>query len=447
MHVRPRFASLLLFGLIAASAGTADAQISPIIYLNRCLPGDCNLTSGASNSIANTSPVPQGGGGTYTLSPFAHGDTMWNEMVACVRDRYLPYGAEIVEVEPGPGTQYHEIMIGGTPDEVGQPANVLGQAAGGGGPTCQAVNNAISFAYANAHPPSAEYICETALQESGHTWGLDHEYECGSPMTYLPRCGHMYFRNRPLPCGEYAARACSCTGTVQNSHTKLMSIFGPGAPIVTPIGTLNAPAEGSVSAGFGVSVTTSAPRGIGTVELWLNGYKWDSKLGNFRTQSNQTITFNAPGDLPDGVIDIEVRVYDDLEQSHLALTRTVTKGAPCSTADTCLLGQSCDAGKCYWPPASGNIGDECTYNQFCLSGSCAPEGVCATQCQTTVSGDCPEGFECVSDGGTAGFCLEGGGGGGGGGCSADSSSSGTESMLIMLGLVGIVGLARSRRKK
>jgi MYXO-CTERM domain-containing protein len=71
--------------------------------------------------------------------------------------------------------------------------------------------------------------------------------------------------------------------------------------------------------------------------------------------------------------------------------------------------------------------------------------VCATPCQTTVSGDCAEGFECVADGGTAGYCIEGGGGGGGGGCSSDKDTS-PRPMFVMLGLIGLVGLLRRRRK-
>ena len=62
-------------------------------------------------------------------------------------------------------------------------------------------------------------------------------------------------------------------------------------------------------------------------------------------------TLTAPTNVPDGVIDIVAKAYDDLESETDSATVTVTKGAPCADASTCATGQKCEAGKCFWDRA------------------------------------------------------------------------------------------------
>jgi len=66
--------------------------------------------------------------------------------------------------------------------------------------------------------------------------------------------------------------------------------------------------------------------------------------------------FTLPADVPDGVIDVEAVAIDDLGISASSKV-TVTKGTPCATADTCLKGQQCSAGKCFWDPPTGATGE------------------------------------------------------------------------------------------
>lgn len=438
----PRVLTLgaVLVGLAArAPTAAADDPISPIIYLNKCA-GGCTLHSGASNSQANTSPIPRGGSGTYTLTGFSLGDQVWTDFVDCMREVYAPYGAQIVTEEPGPGNTYHEIMVAGDPVELGLDTDILGVASSLGGIDCTPVNNAISFAFANVHPPSGVYLCATAAQESGHTWGLDHEFDCATPMTYLHACGRQYFRNAGLECGEYASRPCMCGGNRQNSHIRLLEVFGPGQPLPTPTTTLTNPTGSTVTDEFTISASGQAVRGLGHAELWLNGYKWAEKPGNFKS-SSLAYVFTAAAEVPDGVIDVEVRVFDDLEIGYGSAQTTVTKGAPCTTSETCLTGQKCDAGKCYWDPPTGQMGEACSYPQFCQSGVCAGE-ICTESCNATVTGDCPVGWECVDLGG--GAACQQAEDKGGGGCDAGDGSPGP--MVIVLALVGVAGLVRPGRR-
>lgn len=441
MHAAPIRASLLVFGLIAGSFTTARADdVSPIIYLNRC-QGGCTIYSGGSNSHSNTSPIPRDGNGTYPMSGFAHDQQVWDDMVQCVREVYAPYGAEITDVEPAPGVDYHEVIVAGHGNEIG-----WGEAwgvASNGSVSCEPVDNAISFAFANDHPPDGEILCVTVAQESGHTWGLDHEFSCATPMTYLGACGRQYFRNAQIPCGEFAERPCMCSGATQNSHIRLLTVFGPGQALPTPTVTLTNPQGTTVVDEFTASASAQATRGLGHAELWLNGYKWAEKPGNFRSQSMSHV-FTAPPDLPDGVIDVEIRAFDDLEVGYGAATTTVTKGAPCTSADSCLAGQLCGDGKCYWNPPTGAMGEACAYPQFCTSGVCAGE-ICTESCTLGVTGDCTEGYRCLDVGGGGPSCQPDDGGGGGGGCAAGPSGA-PVTMLAVLSVLGLITLSRKTRR-
>src|SRR5262249_60972693 len=88
-------------------------------------------------------------------------------------------------------------------------------------------------------------------KETAHAWGLDHEYDCTDPMTYLPACGgQRFFRNKDSKCGTDAPGDCNCdgqcqnSGPTQNSHQRIVGVFGPGTSIVpAPTAALTAPKE------------------------------------------------------------------------------------------------------------------------------------------------------------------------------------------------------------
>ena len=435
----------------------ASHHVSNIIFLNRCT-GGCTITktTGISDARTNQSTIPMGTGGqVFTVGEFAHSEAEWQELVSCVRDVYAPYNIMVTDVDPVTAV-HHEAVVAGVAEDIGW-MNNMALGVGTVAADCSPYDNGISFAFANLHA-DMEDLCWTVAQETGHTYGLDHVLDttasgaglsaCTDPMTYsFFWCGRKFFRNKDYPCGESSQRPCRCGGS-QNSHNQLTSVFGLGPPIPTPEVTIVMPTDGSTILGSSqIYANALAERGVSRLEVYFNGWKWIEKEGNRPDSQDAIYQMALPGGLPDGVIDIEVRAINDLQTGQGSQTVTVTKGAPCASADSCLPGQKCEEGRCFWDPATGELGADCEYPQFCLSGVCEA-GVCTQECFVGVAGDCPEDMECVSaTGGGDGFCVPGDGGGGGGCCSTGDTSSGA--LLAQLGIAGLVlgGVFRRRRRR
>jgi len=462
--------------VMPATAFVQDAAepISHVIYLNRC-KGGCMITSSDTNSAAGQqSAIPEQPRGTMVkISEFAFDDTMWNDVVTCVKEIYSPYNVQIVTDDPGKDVIHHEAIVAGTPDELQIPppapgAIVLGKAAVNDDHSAK--NNDISWCFANAFTlyPTRELqvqeMCATIGQETAHSWGLDHQFNCLDPMTYLEPCGgQRFFRNTYDRCGTYNAGDCNCdggcknAGPTQNSHLAILGVFGAGQSLIgPPTASMSMPKNGdTVTSGFQVGVAAASKRGIFKLKLFLNGYLWATTEiktgGGTKTSPVYAPTFyvDAPSNVPDGVIDIDAQACDDLDQCTSAKA-TVTKGAPCSTATSCLTGQQCEAGKCFWPPATGELGDSCGYPQACKSGECISVDssmMCSRKCFVGVQGQCPDAFSCVLAG-QQGYCVPASGGGGGGCCSAgDEGAGATAARVGLAGFVMAIVFGRRRRRK
>jgi hypothetical protein len=201
-----------------------------------------------------------------------------------------------------------------------------------------------------------------------------------------------------------------------------------------------------------VTITAASKRGVAKVELYLNGYKWGEAKGAPFNQTGQVpgpYQINFPNEVPNGVIDIVVKAKDDIGAETSSATVTVTKGAPCADASACAKGQKCEAGKCFWDPAVGELGAECTYPQFCTSGLCiaatGAEERCSTTCVPNVGDSCNEGFECIAASASSGVCWPKGADDGGGCCDAGNGAA-VQSSLLGLGLI-LVLRRRSRRPR
>jgi MYXO-CTERM domain-containing protein len=125
----------------------------------------------------------------------------------------------------------------------------------------------------------------------------------------------------------------------------------------------------------------------------------------------------------------------------------VTKGAPCASAETCADGQRCDAGRCLWDPPVGEFGDDCTFEQYCLTGLCAgtnEKTICTQSCVPGVTDGCPDAsYECLEQSAGRGVCWPKGAEEGNClGC----SSAGTGAPPFLLGLFGLGLILRKRRR-
>jgi MYXO-CTERM domain-containing protein len=431
---------------------SAPETIPKTIFLNRC-KGGCTIKFGTiDDATSHTSQIPMGGT-TFTMSEFAWGDTEWNQLLTCFKEVYSPYGVTVTDVQPPASVDYNEGIVAGTPAELGLPDDFGGIAPITG--TCSPVDHAISFSFANIYTTvegRVHEICWTAAQEVGHTFGLDHEYEftdgtsaCRDPMTYRDDCGgEKFFRDIAAKCGEYGPRDCRCSA-FQTSHKLLQAYLGAGTPITTATVSITTPAEGgTIANGAAIHATASAQRGVERVEFRLNGYPWSTLPGAAFGPTGQPATdysYVLPADVPDGVIDIEIVAIDDLGITGSQKV-TVTKGAPCVSADTCAEGQKCEAGRCFWDPPAGETGDSCEYDQFCTSGRCGTIGgdsFCTQTCNASLN-NCPDGFDCLANGGEN-ICWPPDSGG------CCSSSRGEPPWLAFLGAGVVFGLVMRRRRR
>lgn len=405
-HAGPRFVTVDI--PVEATAG-ADQALSNVLFLNRC-KGGCQIkASSVNDSRSNESTIPPN---DSTLAEFNGDDAEWNQIVQCVKEMYSPFNVVVTDVDPGTTMFHSEAVVGGLPGQLALSNDIGGISPISG---CTPLNSIMNFTFSNSvakTPGRANYLCGVIGQESAHAFGLDHEFDCATPMTYKNYCGQTFFRSKNMVCGEFNERACRCGGT-QNSHAHLLRVFGPGNSITgAPKVSVAAPAANAAVQGeFAVVSNVSDKRGIGRVELWLNGYNWATQTPKRSADqpylTNGTLTLVAPKAVPNGVIDIEVRAYNDIDVMTKAEVVTVTKGAPCTDASACAVGQKCEAGKCFWDPAVGELGDKCEYAQYCKSGQCADAGngkQCTQDCFFGVTDTCPKEFECLQ-GGKDGLCF------------------------------------------
>jgi hypothetical protein len=461
----PVVASPLTFPLHEVPSQHVTAVPHQTLYLNKCETG-CDIKIGAPDANTNTTDV---GSKPATFQMFAWNPGEWDAIVKCVQEVYSPY--DITVTDQRPIGAFNENIVAGSPGDIGTDPGAGGIADFSN--DCSPLLGAVSFTFAQSAADTFAQednnnrvwgVCWIIAQESAHAYGLpDHEYQfvdynestCSDPMTYRPDCGgQKFFRNRQALCGGFSQQACRCAPTV-NSHLRLTSILGAGQSTVeAPTVSITTPTDGTVGSGFAVHANAGSRRGIGHVDLWLNGHNWATTKGLKFTAAGQPnpgdYGLTAPPTVPDGVIDIVVKAYDDIDTETDSAPVTVTKGAPCASADTCLKGQKCDAGKCFWDPPSGTLGDQCTYNEFCTSGLCQDSDIgqyCSQSCINNVADSCPTGFQCIATTDAQGVCLPNDAGGGGGGCcSVGPESSRAVWAHLGLGLFGLMFVLRRRRR-
>ncbi|HEY5945955.1 MAG TPA: hypothetical protein VIV40_10715 [Kofleriaceae bacterium] len=445
-------------------------EVSNVLYLNRC-SGGCMVTGTDNINDARQHISSYIAPGPHLVSEYKNNageigpaaDAEWNAVVQCIKEIYSPFNVVVQDTPPTGTGNYTEAIIAGTSEDVGLSSMQVGGVAPAHN-SCEPNDNAMSYTFANnsyyfgSTQGRVWQICAVAGQESAHHYGLDHSYEfydgtsaCNDPMTYRSDCGgQKFFRNKAAKCGESAVRTCFCGG-LQNTHAKILSVFGVGpntALIPPPTATINLPAPNAVATeGQVVAFTAGSKRGVEHSELMLNGWKWGDVKGAAFGANGQLnpspYSTKFPAGVPNGVIDIQIKAYDDLGVSTLSPTVTVTKGAPCTSADSCAKGQKCEAGKCFWEQPTGQLGDACDYNEFCTSNLCVETdkgAYCSQDCILGATAACADGFECVANG-SSGACIPTDPGG----C---CSASGPDAVWVHGGLsLGLLGLVLRRRRR
>ncbi|HWB76003.1 MAG TPA: Ig-like domain-containing protein [Nannocystaceae bacterium] len=237
-----------------------------ILYLNRCAGGVSISAGWPDDNTVNRSGILSG---TVNFPEYPFGDASWNEMVAHARDIFSPFNIQITDVDPSPMPHDEAIICGS-----GSLAGFSG--AGGVAPfTCGVIDAPITFTFPESLGDYPRSIAEVLAQEAAHAWGLEHEYKCEDPMTYLYGCGDKTFQDGAYPCGEYSARACECGGSDQNSYQYILGLFGSAVPDeAAPTATIVSPQDGDVFAVgdmFDIAVQVSDDSAVEVVELYLDG--------------------------------------------------------------------------------------------------------------------------------------------------------------------------------
>lgn len=237
-----------------------------VLYLNRCTGGTTISGGWPDDNVINRSGIL---GGTVTFPPFSYGDAAWEEVMDHTRQIFEPFNVVITDVDPSPAAHDEAIVCGS-----GGLAGFSG--AGGVAPfTCGVIEKSITFTFPDSLGGHPRTIAEVIAQEAAHAWGLEHEFKCEDPMSYLSGCGDKTYQDGDYPCGEFSARACECGGSSQNSYQYILELFGPAVPdAAQPSAAIVSPSDGAVfEAGvpFDVLVDVSDDIGVTHVALFLDG--------------------------------------------------------------------------------------------------------------------------------------------------------------------------------
>ena len=238
------------------------APVPALLHLNFCRDG-CVLTPGVDDNRTDTSSIVAG----TSFLESALLEESYEAITACVQATFEPFGITVTTDDPGT-TLHHEAIVAGDSQDIGWPDPVAGlsnvSADGSWLP------NSLIFAFAGAPEVEDEvfwnFTCNTVAHELGHTLGLDHEYICSEPTSYLEPCdGGLWptaFVDQTGACGEYEPRAtCTNGSSEQNSYRHLARLFDPTA-VATTVGIVISPTpEQPVAAGFIVEaeVTSEEP--------------------------------------------------------------------------------------------------------------------------------------------------------------------------------------------
>lgn len=300
----------------AGTTSIAALAQSKTIYLNK---NGVTLSPGDNDSRANKSTIVNA---TTTIPAWTVSATNWAQTVACMQDLFKPYNVAVTDVDPG-NVAHIEAVFGGTPQQVGLPANVAGVSPFT--TDCSVIENSVVFTFTGAFQMTSREACEVMAQEIAHSYGLDHELLASDPMTYLTYNGNRAFQNQTAQCGESTARQCGINGSVcranQNSVTLLTERLG-AADAIAPTLSWTAPANNTtVPPGFEVRATATDNIAVTGAVLKIDGAQVDMKTGA------GPYVFTTSSTLTEGQHTLVVEITDGKNPKTETRTVTVKAGA------------------------------------------------------------------------------------------------------------------------
>jgi hypothetical protein len=195
---------------------------------------------GSDNSAENTSILAREG----DFPAYTGGEQNSLSIVQAVENDVAPYGIRVASLERPPKIRpYTMEMIGGSWHDVN-----IDSAAGGVAPgaDCGALGQRhVVYTFAAGSTPVG-LVANTASQEAGHAWGLDHTFNCNSVMSYCGQGEKSFSSTCDALCeaGCQGANTAGCrlaheqfcgAGTdQQNEDATLSWLFGGNEPDVEP---------------------------------------------------------------------------------------------------------------------------------------------------------------------------------------------------------------------
>ena len=310
----------VVVGEPANAPAALEAPAGTIVYMNRnggvFTPGSEDSRHDRSSIIGDAAVIP-----AWDVS-----EEDWAHVMTCVRAQFAPFAIEVTDVDPG-DAPHVESVVAGEPTDLGFAANYGGIAPFRS--DCAVIRNPIVFTFAAALPDNPQIVCQVVAQEVAHSFGLDHEYLCEDPMSYLGGCGAKSFQDVDAACGEGAPRPCrvegryDCGRETQNSYQLLAERLGlRGEVPEPPTLTLASPTDGAVlSPGFTVRADASSVRGAVEVELRVDGITVGLDHG-------APFEITAPADLEPGAHIVEVIARDGLAEASTSIAVEIEGSAP-----------------------------------------------------------------------------------------------------------------------
>jgi hypothetical protein len=284
-----RAAMAAAIALLPAPAAAEEATL----YLNRT-GGAFTFAEQYNDSRQNLSSVLSQG--PVDIAGWDVDDALWQEVTTCVSDLFAPFGVRVIDTDPGEESHI-EAVLGGSPSELGLSPDSAGVAPF----SCAAVRNPIVFVFPIVLADDAQTVCETVAQEAAHSLGLDHQYLCEDPMTYLIGCGAKKFQFRESRCGRFEIEDCRCDRPTQNSARIMLDRVGAGP---RPALWISQP-SGLEPVAQDFVVTAAVTHQPQQLALYVDGSLWDEAPAVRSDQPYELVDL-ATFQLPTGAHDLAV---------------------------------------------------------------------------------------------------------------------------------------------
>jgi MYXO-CTERM domain-containing protein len=317
------------------------------LYLNFI---GADLKPGTDNSAENTSSLARAG--QYPV--WGQGETKAVAIAQGVQNDFAPFGVTVVyETRPEQVIPYTMAMMGGDWQDTGIDSPAGGVAPGA---DCGALGQRhVVYAFESA---SSVQMANTASQEAGHAYGLDHSFNCNSVMSYCAG-GDGSFQTEcaglcEAQCQGPNSAGCQLTHEMfcgegsleQNDAEEMTWLFGGNEPdMEAPTVEIAEPVDGlELEAGSDVDFRAVVDDNYG-------GYAWKfvfykdgevalDEIDYERETDDQYRAARNLGNLDAGVYELHIEVYDhfghmteDVATVYVGGATTTTSVEPSDTGD------------------------------------------------------------------------------------------------------------------